>query len=101
MGDGWVFQNHPSKGGEGLVRLAEFAGRRGCKLAHRPASHEISRITNKISSMLTNPQPYHLLFNNCEHSVNTTVRGKASSPQLQKWLSLGVGFLLMRTRRRF
>ena len=46
------------------------------------------------------PRDYHLLLNNCEHTVHRLAHGKPESPQLQSWVAAlgiaGAAFALTR-----
>lgn len=82
IGDDQVLHNTPWRG-EHLSSLQDFA--RG-KRVHREATGQ-----SVGADALLPQRPYHLLRNNCEHTVYRAAAGQAHSPQLRAW---GVGAAL-------
>lgn len=80
LGNGQVLQNTPERGEE-IVPLAEFA--KGLKIAARPTPRiQALSFLQRVSKIVAHPRRYHVLFNNCEHTVYWAVYGRAVSPQL-------------------
>ena len=80
LGYDQVLQNTPERGEE-IVPLAEFA--KGMKFSARPTlGIQAPPFLQRVSEIMAHPRPYHLLFNNCEHTVYRAVYGRAVSPQL-------------------
>ena len=94
--DGRVLHNTPFKG-EHVCSEAEF--RAGERLrVERLERGDRQRVLIRAES--NNARRYNLLTNNCEHTVNRAISGRAHSPQLRSWV-VGVGvatlaFLLTR-----
>ncbi len=89
LGDGLILHNTPSRG-EHISSEQDFlAGNRmGVINLERSARQRALSRAQSVENVST--RSYHLLRNNCEHTVSRTTTGKASSPQLKAWL-FGVG----------
>ncbi|MCZ6711414.1 MAG: hypothetical protein O7B25_13720 [Gammaproteobacteria bacterium] len=84
--DGRVLHNTPFKG-EHICSEAEF--RAGKRLwVERLERSERDHALNHADAH--NARGYNLLTNNCEHTVNRAISGRAHSPQLRSWV-VGVG----------
>lgn len=87
LADGRVLHNSPIKG-ETTVSMAEFAAGKRVYVEHQETEVR-SRALRR--AQVSEPRGYHLLHNNCEHTVHRLTLGRAESPQLQSWLvSLGM-----------
>ena len=102
LNGGLVFHNTPEEG-EHLdspeVALKGLpASRWDIASEHQAAAHM------RLMAVIRNPQPYHALNNNCQHTVSRIVTGVAQSPTLQGvafWLGIGgVGMLVCQSERR-
>ena len=79
--DGRILHNTPRRG-EHVSSWQEFsAGRRVA-------------VSRPVRSVVADPpnqrRGYHLLRNNCEHTVSRAMSGEAESPQLRSW-AVGIG----------
>ena len=95
LGDGRVLHNTPFRG-EHVATEAEFsAGRRIYVTALDPGHRR-----EVLRRAARHGEGYHLLNNNCEHTVSRTVSGVPESPQLRGILGglLAVGLVLAFTR---
>ena len=94
---GRVFHNTP-RAGEHISTEDEF--RAGHRLyVQRLSEAERQRTVRSAESGLH--REYHLLANNCEHTVTRARTGQASSRQLETWVvGLGVGALTFALTRR-
>jgi hypothetical protein len=84
--DGRVLHNTPFKG-EHVCSEAEFrAGKRlrVQRLERSERDHALNHADGHDA------RRYNLLTNNCEHTVNRAISGRAHSPQLRSWV-VGVG----------
>ena len=97
LNDGRVFHNTPFAG-EHVSSADEF--RSGHRLyVERLTPTERRRALRTAAS--DNPQRYHLLTNNCEHTVSRARSGEASSQQLEAWaVGVGLGALAFALTRR-
>lgn len=80
LGHDQVLQNSPDNGEE-IVSVAEFARGSDIAVTYIP-DIQIPVFLRRVSEIMTQPQPYHLIFNNCEHTVYRALYGRAISPQL-------------------
>jgi hypothetical protein len=89
LGDGLILHNTPSRGEHVSSEQDFLAGNRMGVInlerreRERALSHAHSFETGSTRS-------YHLLRNNCEHTVSRGTTGTAGSPQLKGWV-FGVG----------
>ena len=90
LDDGQVLHNTPLRG-EHVSSLQEFSAGRRVYRQSPPAAGERRRYMGRSFIPHSERRAYHLLRNNCEHTVHRAVHGKARSPQLQGWV-LGAGF---------
>lgn len=80
LGNGMVLQNHHNRGEE-VVPLYVFS--QGSSIAVRPdVVDDPSLLLQRAQWIASNPKPYNLFSNNCEHTVYRAVSGKSWSPQL-------------------
>ncbi len=88
MRDGRVLHNTPFVG-EHATTMSDFSA--GKRVYVERQSEEARRRALRLSEEHTG-RGYHLLRNNCEHTVHRATTGRAESPQLQSWLvGIGVG----------
>jgi len=74
-----VVQNTPEKG-EHLTTLQEFSA--GKMIAVHRTGANPSIVVARAQETLANPQKYHPIQNNCEHTATKIIQGIARSPQL-------------------
>lgn len=79
LGGGRVFHNAPARG-EHVSSVEEFA--QGETVTVKATNADAASVSVRVHSRLSAPQPYDVLSNNCEHTANHVVTGKAFSPQL-------------------
>lgn len=96
LGDGRVLHNTPGRG-EHISSEHEFrAGRR----LHVSRQSLTERERALAHADRLRPRDYHLLRNNCEHTVSRASTGQAHSQQLKQWVAgvgvAGVAFALTR-----
>ena len=84
--DGRVLHNTPFKG-EHISTLDEFSA--GRRVYTQPVGAAARRRASGYEPHVQR-RSYHLLRNNCEHTVHRAVHGSAKSPQLRGWV-LGAG----------
>ncbi len=88
MRDGRVLHNTPFRG-EHATSMEDFSD--GKRVYVERQDLDARRRAMRVDHH-ENPRGYHLLRNNCEHTVHRVTQGKAESPQLQSWLvGIGVG----------
>lgn len=96
MSDGTVLHNTPFRG-ETRVSMSEFAAGRRLYVEHQDTEVR-QRALRRADSH--DPRDYHLLLNNCEHTVHRLAHGRSESPQLQSWVAAlgiaGAAFALTR-----
>ena len=101
LDDGRVLHNVPGRG-EHVSSLREFsAGRRVRAQRLSVAQRQRAlRAARSHAYAQDDGRGYHLLRNNCEHTVNRLSMGEARSPQLRGWIAgLGIaGAALVLTR---
>ncbi len=78
LGDGRVLHNTPFRG-EHVTSEAEFSAGRRIYVTPLEAAHR-SAVLRRAAS---HGEGYHLINNNCEHTVSRTVSGVPESPQLR------------------
>lgn len=90
LGGGRVLHNTPDRG-EHISSLADFAQGQKIRVQKRNL-HERNRALVSASSLSAggSARHYHLLDNNCEHTVHRYSGERPQSPQLRGWLA-GVG----------
>ena len=89
LGDGRVLHNTPFRG-EHITSESEFrAGRR--MYIESSDVEDRARTRRLAESAVYENRNYHLLRNNCEHTVTRVTTGEPRSPQLHSWI-LGAGF---------
>ncbi len=86
LGDGRVLHNTPGRG-EHVSSMREFSAGEKVRVQRRSLA-ERERALARAERW--RHRPYHLLRNNCEHTVHRTTSGAARSPQLRGWIA-GVG----------
>lgn len=86
LGNGRVLHNTPGRG-EHVTSVEAFAAGRKVHVQRRSLA-ERERALARAERWRA--RPYHLLRNNCEHTVSRAGTGRSSSPQLSGWL-LGLG----------
>lgn len=79
LGGGRVFHNAPGRG-EHVSSVEEFA--QGEPVTVKATNADAASVSVRVHSRLSAPQPYDALSNNCEHTANHVVTGKAFSHQL-------------------
>ena len=98
LGNREVLHNTPDKGVH-ISSVEVFANNKKLRVNKIPERQRHSVLKNAYE-ILRSPQEYSLFFNNCEHTVTSTVKGKAYSNQLLIWglvvLSIGVAVLAAR-----
>lgn len=90
LGDGRVMHNTPGRG-EHISSESEFAN--GQRVRVETASYAERQRSLAHAARLERShsgRSYHLLGNNCEHTVHRAASGSARSPQLRGWVA-GVG----------
>ncbi len=87
LGDGRVLHNTPFRG-EHITSEAEFRDGKRLRVARQDAASRARALRYARSDRRAHG--YHLLRNNCEHTVNRASRGRSESEQLQGWL-VGLG----------
>jgi hypothetical protein len=88
MRDGRVLHNTPFVG-EHATTMSDFSA--GKRVYVERQNEEARRRALRLSEEQVG-RGYHLLRNNCEHTVHRATTGRAESPQLQSWLvGIGVG----------
>lgn len=94
--DGRVLHNTPGRG-EHISSLREFSNGRKVKVERRSWDQRSEALAR---ASRWRARPYHLLRNNCEHTVSRAGTGRSASPQLRGWaLGLGLaGAALVATR---
>lgn len=82
LADGRILHNTPFRG-EHVCTEHEFRAGRRLYVSHQSldARRRALRTTTERE-----PRRYHLLTNNCEHTVHRHVHGRAQSPQLRSWI---------------
>ena len=89
LDNGRILHNTPWRG-EHVSSEREFrAGRRLRVTRVDPQSRH-----RALDAAVDGERRYNLFTNNCEHTVNRTTTGHASSPQLQGWIA-GAGLALV------
>jgi hypothetical protein len=84
LGDGRVLHNTPFKG-EHICSEEEFsAGQRLYVQRMERSARQRALLHAQTDSV---GRPYHLLANNCEHTVTRAIAGEAQSPQLRGWVA--------------
>jgi hypothetical protein len=83
---GGILENRPGFY-ERLVSLAEFSG--GLPLRVRRTGANPAVMMARAAKILRNPRQYDTVNQNCEHTVNEVLHGKAESPQLVGWALFG------------
>jgi hypothetical protein len=87
LGDGRVLHNTPFRG-EHVTTEREFRAGRRLYVANLEREERLRALRDAHNS---DRRSYHLLKNNCEHTVSRATTGRAESPQLHSWV-LGAGF---------
>lgn len=89
LGDGRVLHNAPGRG-EHISHMSEFGAGQRVWIEQRGVAS--SRSTATV--LPDRSRNYHLLTNNCEHTISRATRGRAESPQLKSWIAgIGLGAL--------
>ena len=89
VGDDQVFDNAPGRG-ESLVDFETFS--KGNPVFVIPTHHPPEAVQAQVREILRNPKRYHLLNQNCEHSVRRLLGSSMVSVQLrevEEWALLG------------
>ena len=92
VGDNQVFDNAPGRG-ESLVSFDLFAKRNAVFAI--PTGRPPEEVSAQVQKILENPQRYHLLKQNCEHSVRRLLGSEMVSMQLKEvedWALIGAAF---------
>lgn len=90
VGDGNVFDNTPETG-ERISTFAEFAQGQVVNV-ERLIPLPTGEIYRRINVALRARRPYHLLNNNCDHTLTRIEQGVPRSPQLAAWV-IGLSLL--------
>lgn len=89
LGDGRVLHNSPGRG-EHISLLSEFGAGQRIWIEQRGAASR----GNVATALPDYSRRYHLLTNNCEHTISRATHGRAESPQLKSWIAgIGLGAL--------
>lgn len=83
--NGLVLHNTPEKG-EHAVTVQEFAAGGPITVHHTGMDPAVA--TARAQSVLTDPQGYDPIKNNCEHTVTKVIHGIAKSPQAKAILAV-------------
>lgn len=89
VGDNQVFDNAPGRG-ESLIDFALFA--KNNTVFAIPTGQPPDDVRAQVQKVLENPQGYHLLKQNCEHSVRRLLGSEMVSMQLkevEEWALIG------------
>ncbi len=90
LGDGRVLHNTPGRG-EHISSEAEFANGQRVKVARASYTERQRSLSHAYRVERSGSRrSYHLLGNNCEHTVHRARSGAARSPQLRGWVA-GLG----------
>ena len=89
LGDGRVLHNTPGRG-EHISTEAEFANGQRVRVQRSDYAARTRALAHARELERSSGRSYHLLGNNCEHTVHRASSGEAKSPQLRGWLA-GVG----------
>lgn len=90
LGDGRVLHNTPGRG-EHISSEAEFANGQRVKVARASYTERQRSLSHAYRVERSGSRrSYHLLGNNCEHTVHRARSGEARSPQLRGWVA-GLG----------
>lgn len=85
MGGGAVFHNAPQRG-EHVSSITDFA--QGAPVTTERSDAHPAVVAARVRAKLAAPSSYDPVANNCEHSANAVVTGKARSVQLQVVVSV-------------
>lgn len=91
LGGGRVFHNAPARG-EHVSSVEEFAQREPVTV--KATNADPASVSVRVHSRLSVPRPYDVLSNNCEHTANHVVTGKAFSPQLAAGVAVLIALVL-------
>ncbi len=102
VGHGLVLHNTPEKG-EHIATVEEFAA--GQPVAVKQTGANPQAVVERARKIVSNPQGYHPVKRNCEHTVFEVVYGIAKSPQFIFWASVAIvavviGIILLCFNRR-
>ena len=90
LGDGRVLHNTPGRG-EHISSEVEFANGHRVNVARASYSSRQRSLAHADQFERSGAgRSYHLLGNNCEHTVHRASSGEAHSPQLRGWVA-GLG----------
>lgn len=94
---GGILENSPGHR-ERVVSYAEFCGGQTPRVKRTGANAAL--VMARAAKILRNPREYHAVNQNCEHTVNEVLQGKAESPQLAGWALLGgiIGLMALLSR---
>ena len=84
LGDGRVLHNTPFRG-EHVCSEEEFRAGKRLYVSHLDGEFR-QRALRRVERTERSNRRYHLLRNNCEHTVTRLTTGEASSPQLKSWV---------------
>jgi hypothetical protein len=84
LGDGRVLHNTPFKG-EHVSTEAEFSAGRRLYVTRMDRTARQRALLH--AEMDGGERPYHLLANNCEHTVTRAIGVEVESPQLRGWVA--------------
>lgn len=80
VGDGLVLHNHPTNNEE-IISLEKFS--KGKEINERVSGvDDTEGFFARVQQVLSQPRPYNVLTNNCEHTTSFVRDGKAHSGQL-------------------
>ncbi len=93
-----VLQNTPEKG-EHLTTVQEFSAGKPVIL-HRTGANPAT-VVARAQAVISNPQKYDLIQNNCEHTVTKVIQGIAQSSQLAVFVMVALvgGVLLLASKK--
>lgn len=96
LDDGRVLHNTPGRG-EHISSVHDFSNGHKVRVERRSYAQRQAALAR---AERWRPRPYHLLNNNCEHTVSRAGTGRSDSPQLRGWIyGLGLaGAALVTTR---
>jgi len=91
-----VFHNHPANGRTSVVTLEEFAAGRQVNFTNERCTFDQKTVWERGIEAVRLGSPYHLFFNNCQHTSSDICHGQKKSPDLDFWkglLLIGAGVL--------
>lgn len=99
LGQNQVLHNSPS-GNIEIINLETYADGKAVKVIET-GEHDHTILQQRLTQILTQGGPYHVIANNCEHIAHFLIFGRKSSPQIQAALvgAVIVGLISWKTQR--